>query len=129
MEATALGALGLYAVEDGRVQDAISLLVESTRLWREIGENWEEVVLNVCSFARALTVAGRAEVATQLLSAAASLHEERGATPRMYMTDVNEGTLAMIHGQLDQAAFAEAWEQGRSLSLDDAIALALESLD
>jgi predicted ATPase len=125
-EATALGALGLYAVEDGRVEEAVPLLVESTRLWRAVAEDWDEVVMNVCSLARALATEGRAEVAAQLLSAAASLHEERGAAPRIWLEPLNEGTLAIIRGQLDPAAFDVAWGQGRSLSLDEAIALALE---
>jgi predicted ATPase len=128
-EATALGALGLYAVEDGRVEEAVPLLVESTRLWRAVAEDWDEVVLNVCSFARALATEGRAEVAAQLLSAAASLHEERGAAPRIWLEPLNEGTLAIIRGQLDPAAFDEAWGQGRSLSLDEAVALALAEIE
>ena len=31
--------------------------------------------------------------------------------------------------QLDEAAFAEAWEQGQALTADEAVALALDSLD
>jgi len=30
---------------------------------------------------------------------------------------------------LDEAVFAEAWEQGRALTVDEAVALALDSLD
>ena len=40
---------------------------------------------------------------------------------------INEETLTTIRTQLDEAAFAEAWEQGRALTLDEAVALALES--
>ncbi len=41
----------------------------------------------------------------------------------------NDETLGVIRGRIDGAAFEDAWEQGRLLSLDDATALALESLD
>ena len=41
----------------------------------------------------------------------------------------NDETLGVIRSRLDDAAFEDAWEQGRDLSLDDAMALALESLD
>jgi hypothetical protein len=40
---------------------------------------------------------------------------------------MNEQTLDAIRARLDQAAFAEAWEQGRTLTIDEAFALALES--
>jgi len=33
----------------------------------------------------------------------------------------------MIHRGLDKAAFAQAWDEGRTLSLDEAVALALDS--
>jgi len=41
----------------------------------------------------------------------------------------NERTLATIRAQLDEAVFAEAWEQGRALTVGEAVALALASLD
>jgi non-specific serine/threonine protein kinase len=129
MEATELGALGFYAVADDRVQEALPLLQESTRIWRDRGEgDADEVGLNLCSFARASAIAGRAEVAVQLLSAATSLNEKIGATEASYVTDLNEETLAIIREQLDEGAFAEAWEQGRKLTVDEAVALALDSL-
>jgi predicted ATPase len=128
-EATGLGALGFYAVADGRVCLALPLLVESTRKWRDWGElYWGEVGLNVCGFARAAAIAGNVEVAVQLLSAAASLNEQTGAAEESFVADLNEGTLVIIQSQLDEVAFAEAWEQGRTLTLDDAVALALDSL-
>ena len=40
---------------------------------------------------------------------------------------MNETTLAAIRTQLDDAAFAEAWEQGRKLTVGDAATLALDS--
>jgi hypothetical protein len=41
----------------------------------------------------------------------------------------NDEALTLIRAQLDEAAFAETWEQGRKLTADDAVALALDSLD
>ncbi len=128
--ATGLGALGFYAVADGRVQEALPLLVESTRIWRDRGVgDADEVGLNLCSFARASASTGRAAVAVQLLSAVASLNENIGATEDSYVADLNEETLAIIREQLDEGAFMEAWEQGRKLRVDEAVALALGSLD
>jgi hypothetical protein len=42
---------------------------------------------------------------------------------------MNEETIRTIRAQLDEVAFAEAWEQGRPLTADEAVALALDSLD
>lgn len=42
---------------------------------------------------------------------------------------MNEETIRTIRAQLDEAAFAEAWEEGRKLTADEAVALALESLE
>ena len=54
--------------------------------------------------------------------------EDIGASPPS-LTKINEKTLEPIHAQLDEAAFADAWEQGRALTADEAVALALDSLD
>jgi hypothetical protein len=45
------------------------------------------------------------------------------------MERTNEQTLSSIRTQLDEAAFAEAWEQGRKLTAEQAVTLALDSLD
>jgi hypothetical protein len=47
----------------------------------------------------------------------------------VWLEKINNETLAVIHTQLDEAAFAAAWEQGRALTLDEAVALALDSVD
>jgi hypothetical protein len=39
---------------------------------------------------------------------------------------MNETTLAAIRAQLDDAAIAEAWEQGRKLTVGEAVTLALD---
>jgi hypothetical protein len=42
---------------------------------------------------------------------------------------MNKETLAAIRARLDESAFAEAWEQGQVLTIDEAVVLALESID
>ena len=42
---------------------------------------------------------------------------------------MTDKALTAIGHQLDEAAFAAAWEQGRSLTADEAVALALDALD
>ena len=40
----------------------------------------------------------------------------------------NNESLAQIRARLDDAAFLEAWEQGRALTADEAVTLALTAL-
>ncbi len=37
----------------------------------------------------------------------------------------NEKVLALIHAHLDEAAFADAWQAGRKMSLEEVVAYAL----
>ena len=128
MEATSLGALAEYAIREGRVSDALPMLKEGTRIYRHLGER-QEIAVNLCRLARALAVEGRAGTAARLLSTSQALREEIGASVPSWVADLNEETLTAVRTQLDDAAFAEAWEHGRMLTVDDAIALALESLE
>jgi hypothetical protein len=58
-----------------------------------------------------------------------SLYEEIGARARPLTAERDEKTLSAIRTQLDDSAFVEAWEQGRAMSADEAVALALDSVD
>jgi hypothetical protein len=42
-----------------------------------------------------------------------------------WLERITERALAAVHTHLDEAALAEAWERGRALSADEAVALAL----
>ena len=126
-EAALLGALAMIATEDGRVEEAFSMLKESIPLSRDLGGALD-LAANLCHVAEALAVAARAEIATLLVSCSEVVFEEIGADV-LWVARMNERTLATIHTQLDEAAFADAWEQGRALTLDHACDLALEALD
>jgi hypothetical protein len=66
------------------------------------------------------------ESAARLLGWFDAQQEELGVAP--WVAKMNEGTLAAVHAQLDEAAFAAAWEGGQKLTVDEAPALALDSL-
>lgn len=104
------------------------MLKESTRIYRDLGD-LASIAMNLCRFALALAVEGRAATAAQALASSEALYEEIGTSVDAWIVEMNDSTLARIRAQLDQAAFAEAWEQGRRLSLDAAVTLALDSLD
>jgi hypothetical protein len=127
LEATTVGALASYAAEDGRVEDALALSAETLRLYLELGDR-NGVAQQLCRCAGALATAGRAETATQLLACSEALHEDLGTTMLPHLIVENEKTLAKIRAALDDAALAEARDQGRKLSADEAVAIALGSL-
>lgn len=126
--AHSLGTLAVIAAGENRVEDARSMLAEAHHIARELGNFGQTAVLLGCS-ARTLALAGRARTAVRLISCSEALYEAIGASARPFLADMNEETLATIRTQLDEAAFAEAWSQGRSLSADEAVALALDPPD
>jgi predicted ATPase/class 3 adenylate cyclase len=128
IEATTLGALASYAVDEGRVVDAVSLAGESLRVYHHLGD-LGGTAIELCRCAAALALKGRARTAVRLLSSSEALREEIGLSVRPYLAAENEATLATIRTQLDDGAFAEAWEQGRKLTAGEAVAVALDALD
>jgi predicted ATPase/class 3 adenylate cyclase len=127
LQAHALEALAHHGATEGRIEEAAALLEEAYELNRELGDRFRLGIV-VCRFARVLAFAGEAELATRVLSSGEALHEEIGAAPTGWLARANDEALELIRARLDERAFAEAWEQGRSLPADEAVALALESL-
>jgi tetratricopeptide (TPR) repeat protein len=130
LEAQTLGAVASMALEQGRADDAISLMQDVLRIDRELGVRFQTSI-DLTRFARVLAFAGgAAEEATRLLSCADARREEIGAgTPPRYLVILNDEAIAAIRERLEEAAFSEAWQQGRMFSLDDAVAIALGELD
>ena len=123
----ALESLAIDAALEGRIEEAATLLEQAYELNRELGDLFREAVL-VCRFARVLAVAGSAEAAARTLATGETLYEQMGGSPMAWLRRGNDEALALIREELDQGAFAEAWEQGRKLTGDEAVALALASL-
>jgi tetratricopeptide (TPR) repeat protein len=128
LEALSLGSAASFAIEDGRIDEAVSILKESHRLHTEINEPFQ-TACDVCRFAFALMSRGDAVTAARLFSCARALAEEIGASLRSWDPPFIDMLLESIRSQLDESAFAEAWEQGCALTADEAITLALDSLD
>jgi hypothetical protein len=103
------------------------MLRENHPIYLDLGDRLGSAV-NLCRFARALAFAGRPATAARLLSCFDALREEIGGS-EAWVTRDNEETLAAIREQLDGAALAEAWEQGRALTADEAVELALGEAD
>ncbi len=78
---------------------------------------------------RSPEASGKAEIATRVLSAADELADDVGLTLSSWDPPYIEFVIQMIRDRIDERAFEKAWEQGRTLTADEAVALALESLD
>jgi predicted ATPase/class 3 adenylate cyclase len=126
MVARTLYSLAWHAVIEGRTQDSIAMVKEALDTYLRLGEV-AEVSMGLRRFAWALAVEDRAVPAAQLLSQAEALREEIGASLEAWAAEMDEKTLARIHEQLDDASAARAWEQGRKLTVDEAVVLALRS--
>jgi predicted ATPase/DNA-binding SARP family transcriptional activator len=124
MEASTLGALADYAMEEERVDDAIALLRDSLRIHRGLGDVLDTGV-DVCRFAAALAAAGDGVTAARLLASFAAWPDEVPLN-RFDVERLNDETTARIRAQLSDTAFAAASAEGRELTLDQAVDLALD---
>jgi hypothetical protein len=127
LEASILGALAQYAVDDGRINDAAPMAADSIRIMLDLDQP-QGVATEICRGAAVLALAGEWQLAAELIASAVAFHEEAGHGILPYLAEENEGTLTRIRSQLDGAAFDEAWERGGRLSVEDAATLALEVL-
>jgi predicted ATPase/class 3 adenylate cyclase len=127
-EAATLGSLAMIAFEQGRVEDALAIGKQNLLACRDLG-SLQGIAQSLCRNAATFAVLpGTADTAAQLLSCFESLREQIGVS-EAWVGRMNERTLSAIRGQLGGDAFAEAWEQGRTLTIDEAVALALESFE
>jgi predicted ATPase/class 3 adenylate cyclase len=128
IEITTLGTLGMIAFEQGRIEDALTLGKQNLLASRDLG-SLQAIAQSLCrSAAYFAALPCKADTAARLLSCFDALREQIGVSDAAFAR-MNEQTLSVIRARLDKEAFAEAWEQGRTLTIDKAAALALESLE
>ena len=128
IEARSLGALSERAVNEGRLGDARELLVESFRIDRELG-NVPFVAMDLVRFAGIHFRDGRPESAARLISRGIAVFDEIGLTLESWMEQEVDDATAAVRAQLDESAFDAAWIEGERMSLDEAIAKALEETE
>jgi predicted ATPase len=118
-----LGGLSINALDLGRpAAEALSLVHEHLPLALDQDRYSTGIALSRCAHILART--GNIDVATRILTRAEALYEELGIV-QPWVRAMDEHTKTVIRAGLDGAAFAEACELGRALTLDDAAELAL----
>jgi len=119
--------LGHMRQQQGDYENAQALFGEALLLYQEM-EHEEGVALTLGGLAGVAEANGTAVRAAQLLGAAEAFLQTAGLARTPADQRDWERILAETRGQLDEEMFAAAWEAGRVLSLQEAVALALESV-
>ena len=134
IEARTLAVLASFHLDEGQVESAIPLLAESQRLQRgrtAIPDRYNSVI-NVCRFARALALKGEGAAAIRLLSSAEAGFEEldvlQGQAAEGWIDRMNNVTREMASSSIDEATASRETEEGRKLTIDQAVTLALDTL-
>ena len=121
--ASELEQLAHFARDEGRTNEALSMLGEALRMKCQL-DMPNLIVESLCRFAAMLVAAGRPRIAARLLAADQSLRDEiRGGFA--WVAEVNDETLANLRSQLDEPTLTEILAEGRRLTSDEAVALAL----
>jgi predicted ATPase/class 3 adenylate cyclase len=130
VEALSLGVLARnFALDEGRVDDALSMLKEAYRLHRDLDMPPMQTAFDLNRLADGLVAAGKPVAATRALASAEKLLEESDARARPVIAEGVEQTIAAIRAQLDESAFREEWAEGRDLTPDEAVEFALGELN
>ncbi|HEU5102048.1 MAG TPA: tetratricopeptide repeat protein, partial [Roseiflexaceae bacterium] len=126
--------IGMVAVDQGDYARVGAYLAEGLTLLRELGDRWQTALaLEACASLAAQTQRdGHAQMgalrAARLFGAVEMFRETLGAPLLPIYRDHYQRGLAAARALLDQAAFAAAWEEGRAMTLEQAIAEALAAL-
>ena len=81
--------------------------------------------MDLSRLASVVVRAGRAPEAAQLLGASASIQESIGSETPWWAARRNEETIVLVRERLSQAELDAAVGEGRRLTVDEAVALAL----
>jgi predicted ATPase/DNA-binding XRE family transcriptional regulator len=117
--------LGHVAHNTGDNARAARHFAESLALFRELGDK-AGIAYCLAGQAGVVGAQGQPQQAAQLFGAAEALLEAIGGSLERIDRAEYEHNVAGVRAQLDEATFASAWAEGRTMPLEQAIAYALE---
>ncbi len=126
--ADALARLGTVALREGDYQQSAGLYQQSLVLNRVLG-NRDGIAENLAGLAEVASLVGQPERAAWLLGTVEAVREARNIELAALRRTEYDRTVEGIRASLDDAAFVEAWAQGRAMPLEQAIEEALETKD
>jgi predicted ATPase len=122
--AMTLGNLGLVAFAQGDYERATALHEEALSLgWHSTNRPW--LARGIENFALIAAATGDPARAVRLFGAAAALRARLGASLTSNDRAVNQRYIGEASERLGDDAFAQAWDEGEAMPLDEAIAYAL----
>ena len=124
--AVTLAHLGVAALLQGDPSQATDLFKEVLISSRESGSR-TDLAYGLEGMAMVAGVQEETERAARLAGAAEILHEATGARLTSDQRKVYEPYLASARSQLDEAAWKEAWAEGRAMTLEEAVEYALSN--
>ncbi|HEV8420553.1 MAG TPA: hypothetical protein VGR13_04285 [Actinomycetota bacterium] len=126
--AMAKANVALLERDEERFDVARDLLREAIATFHILGATME-VAINLGRLANVLALAGNGDTAARLMAKSDDLIEELGIARSWWDRERNEKTAEILRTSLAADALDEATREGRRLTPDEAVALALESLD
>lgn len=106
----------------------LSYFKEGLALLQKVGDS-EGIVSSLEWLASVLAEGSQVEQGVRLWGAAEGIREAIGIPMPLLDRSHQEEAIARARAECDQAAFARAWAEGRAMTLDQAIAFALETLE
>jgi tetratricopeptide (TPR) repeat protein len=119
-----LHLLGHAALDGGSVAKAVELFKESLVRSREVRDP-SEVAISLEGLARTSKAQDQATRAVRLYAAAESWRKEKSVPLAPGFDALRESSLDAARAQLGATAFSAAWQEGRGMGLEEAIAYAL----
>ncbi|MBA3778811.1 MAG: adenylate/guanylate cyclase domain-containing protein [Chloroflexi bacterium] len=128
IEAEALAQLGMLARDDGRLEDAAAMIRQAIRLDHQRG-----MVLNIATdigrLASVLVRFDQPERAATLVASSEALTGGLGVDVAWWADERNIETMELATAKLPQTVLDNALAAGRRLTVDEAVALALEDAE
>jgi tetratricopeptide (TPR) repeat protein len=128
MVGRSLGWLGLIACCEGDLATATALCAEALTLRHAIGHKAGVVFSLEEGYAELAVALGQPAVAVRLLAVADGLYEEMSRTRPPIKARLVEKLKLKLRTHLGESAFAGAWNEGQAMSMDEAVAYALDKL-
>jgi tetratricopeptide (TPR) repeat protein len=123
--AKCLSVLGDIALEQREHREARSRCEEALMMFRDLGDKWW-IAWSLEGLAKVAAAQKQHTQAVRLFGSAKALRDSAGVSGPAHQRALCERYLAAARDQLDEAAFAAAWDEGRAMILDEAISYALE---
>jgi hypothetical protein len=117
--------LTFIALHEGEAERARDLGRQGLQLARAIN-NRLQLATALAQLAGAIGALDQPQQAARLLGASERAMERLGAFHQPNDKREIDGIIASVHAQLDEATFQAAWAQGRELTLEQAVAQALD---